>query len=171
MLGTQRLGAGGVRPGRRWLGDGIAYAERVERFNDRHYMAAHLAHVQWASGDWAAADAEATRALADGRGGITTRITAAARARVRGARARGEWAAAAAYLHEAARAGRAMGELQRVSPACGDWPRRRCCAATSDAAVEWCERGYAASAPVRDAAYLFPYVVTGVRAYLGWPAT
>jgi DNA-binding CsgD family transcriptional regulator len=32
--------------------------------------------------------------------------------------------------------------------------------------VQWCERGYAESAAVRDAAYLFPYVVTGTRAYL-----
>ena len=39
-------------------------------------MAAHQAHVQWARGDWAAAQQTAEQALADGRGGITTRITA-----------------------------------------------------------------------------------------------
>jgi DNA-binding CsgD family transcriptional regulator len=33
-------------------------------------------------------------------------------------------------------------------------------------AVDWCERGYAASAEVSDAAYLFPFTVTGVRARL-----
>jgi tetratricopeptide (TPR) repeat protein len=59
----------------RWLSEGIAYAERVEQFSDRHYMAAHLAHVRWAIGDWDGALSTATQALADG-GGITTRITA-----------------------------------------------------------------------------------------------
>ncbi len=39
----------------RWLVAGVAYTERVERFNDRHYMAAHLGHVLWATGDWNAA--------------------------------------------------------------------------------------------------------------------
>ena len=60
----------------RWLTDGIGYAEQVELWNHRHYMASHLAHVQWATGQWQAAARTAQQALADGRGGITTRITA-----------------------------------------------------------------------------------------------
>ena len=39
-------------------------------------MSAHLAHVHWATGDWQAAEAQARHALADGRSGITTKITA-----------------------------------------------------------------------------------------------
>ena len=60
----------------RWLAEGIGYAEQVELWNHRHYMASHLAHVQWATGQWDAATRTAQQALADGRGGITTRITA-----------------------------------------------------------------------------------------------
>src|SRR5262249_12238593 len=60
----------------RWLAGGIGYAEQVELWNHRHYMASHLAHVQWATGQWDEATLTAQRALADGRGGITTRITA-----------------------------------------------------------------------------------------------
>ena len=150
---------------RKWLGAGIEFAETVERFNDRHYMAAHLAHVDWAQGSWPAAYQGAARALADGQG-ITTRITAL---HVLGyvALGRGEWATAEDHLTEAAALGSAMGELQRVSPA---WWGLASAALLRDdygAAVDWCLRGYAASAKVRDAAYLFPYVVTGVRAYLG----
>ena len=37
----------------RWLTEGIGYAEQVEMWNHRHYMAAHLAHVQWCTGDFA----------------------------------------------------------------------------------------------------------------------
>ena len=64
----------------RWLTEGIGYAEKVELWNHRHYMASHLAHVQWATGQWQAAARTAQQALADGRGGITTQITAQYRA-------------------------------------------------------------------------------------------
>ncbi|AGZ44977.1 ATP-binding protein [Actinoplanes friuliensis] len=149
---------------REWLGAGIEYAESVERFNDRHYMTAHLAHVDWAEGSWPAAHAGAAHALADGQG-ITTRITAL---HVLGfvALGRGEWDSAERSLTEAAALGAAMGELQRVSPAWWGLASVAQLRGDSTAAIAWCERGYAASAKVRDAAYLFPYVVTGVRAYL-----
>ncbi len=149
----------------RWLGAGIAYAERTERFNDRHYMSAHLAHVRWATGDWTAADAQARQALADGRGGVTTRITALY---VLGylALGRGDWTAANGYLHEAWHLGERMAELQRLSPALWGLAETALHSGNARDAVTWCERGYAGSAPAWDAAYLFPYVVTGVRAHL-----
>ena len=148
----------------RWLDEGIAYTERVEQFNDRHYMAAHRAHVRWATGDPAGAEAEARRALADG-GGITTRITAL---HVLGyvALGRDRPAEAADLLLEAAALGAGMRELQRVSPAWWGLAEVALRGGDTAAAVERCEQGYAASARVRDAAYLYPYVVTGTRAYL-----
>jgi len=36
--------------GERYLGAGIAFAERTEQWNHHHYMAAHLAHIRWAGG-------------------------------------------------------------------------------------------------------------------------
>jgi DNA-binding CsgD family transcriptional regulator len=150
---------------RRWLTEGITYAERSERWNDRHYMNAHLAHVMWATGDWAGAEREARQALADGRGGVTTRITAL---HVLGylAMGRAEWTAAREQLHEARDLGEQMRELQRVSPALWGLAEAALRSGHPDEAVQWCERGFAESAAVRDAAYLFPYVVTGTRAYL-----
>jgi DNA-binding CsgD family transcriptional regulator/tetratricopeptide (TPR) repeat protein len=149
----------------RWLREGIAYAERVERFNDRHYMAAHLAHVLWATGDWNGAKVEAQAALADGRGGITTRVTAL---HVLGFLAMGrcDFRTAAAALGEAAELGEGMHELQRISPAWWGLAETALRQGDHRAAVEWCEKGFAASARVHDAAYLFPYVVTGTRAHL-----
>ncbi|TDO41316.1 regulatory LuxR family protein [Paractinoplanes brasiliensis] len=147
------------------LAEGIAYAERVEQFNDRHYMAAHLAHVQWATGDWAAAATTARQALTDGRGGITTEITAR---HVLGYLAMGveSYEEAVCHLETAERLAAGMRELQRLSPAW--WGLAETALAQGDhgTAVSRCEQGYEASAAVRDAAYLFPYVVTGVRAYL-----
>ena len=129
-------------------------------------MAAHLAHVQWATGHWAEATRTAQQALADGRGGITTRITARY---VLGCLAlgRGDWDAVTGLLQEALTEGEQMAELQRFSPPLWGLAEAAACTGDYDTAVKLCERGYTASADVTDAAYLFPYLVTGVRAYLG----
>jgi DNA-binding NarL/FixJ family response regulator len=46
----------------RWLTEGIRYAQHVESWNHRHYMASHLAHVQWCTGRWTAAAQSAEQA-------------------------------------------------------------------------------------------------------------
>ena len=148
-----------------WLREGIEFSERLELWNHRHYMASHLAHVLWATGRWEAADEVAAHALADGRGGITTRITALY---VLGylALGRDRLEEARAALEEALALGRRMGELQRVSPALWGLAETALAAGHPTTAFARCEEGRAASAPVADAAYLFPFVVTGVRAAL-----
>jgi DNA-binding CsgD family transcriptional regulator len=148
-----------------WLLDGVRYAERAELWNHRHYMAAHQSHVQWATGHWDQAAQTAQHALADGRGGITTRITAQY---VLGylAVGRGDWIAADRLLQEALAAGEQMAELQRLSPPLWGLAEAARGQGDYDLTLELCERGYAASADVTDAAYVFPYLLTGVRAYL-----
>ena len=149
----------------RWLTEGVRYAENAELWNHRHYMASHLAHVQWATGQWDAAAQTAEGALADGRGGITTAITAQY---VLGylAMGRGDWDAAGRLLAEALTAGERMAELQRLSPPLWGLAEVARCRGDYDTALIRCERGYHASAEVMDAACLFPYLITGVRAYL-----
>jgi ATP/maltotriose-dependent transcriptional regulator MalT len=149
----------------RWMADGIGYAANVELWNHRHYMASHLAHVQWCTGNWAAAAQTAQQALADGRGGITTEITAQY---VLGylALGRGDWDTATRLLEEAFTLGERMAELQRLSPPLWGLAEAARCQGDYEAALARCERGYQASAGVTDAAYLFPYLLTGVRAYL-----
>ena len=118
MLGIVRLRPRRVR---RAPSAGCARASttprRVELWNHRHYMAAHLAHVLWATGRWAEADDVARHALADGRGGITTRITAL---HVLGYVALGPRRLAEAPGPRSTRrasSGPRMRELQRLSPA------------------------------------------------------
>jgi DNA-binding CsgD family transcriptional regulator len=149
----------------RWMADGIGYAAKVELWNHRHYMASHLAHVQWCTGRWAAAAQLAQQALADGRGGITTQITAQY---VLGylALGRGDWDAATQLLEEAVALGQHMAELQRLSPPLWGLAEAARCQGDNDTALALCEHGYQASAAVGDAAYLFPYLLTGVRAQL-----
>jgi ATP/maltotriose-dependent transcriptional regulator MalT len=148
-----------------WLAEGIRYAEKVELWNHQHYLGAHLAHVQWATGDWERATGTAEHALADGRGGITTEITAQY---VLGylALGRGDWAEAEALLLEAQATGERMAELQRLSPPLWGLAEAARCRGDHGGALALCERGYQASAEVTDAAYLFPYLLTGVRAHL-----
>ena len=149
----------------RWLRDGIDYAERVEHWNHRHYMAAHLAHVLWATGRWDEAEVVAARSLADGRGGLTTRITAL---HVQGylAMGRGDDVRAVAILTEARELGTRMRELQRWSPAIWGLAETARLRGALDEAAELVEAGLVASARVQDAAYLFPFVVTGTRVQL-----
>jgi DNA-binding CsgD family transcriptional regulator/tetratricopeptide (TPR) repeat protein len=148
-----------------WLTEGIGYAEKVELWNHRHYMASHLAHVQWATGQWQAATQTAEQALADGRGGITTQITAQF---VLGylAMGRGDWALATDLLGEAFGQGDRMAEVQRLSPPLWGLAEAARCQGDYDTAIMHCERGCQASADVADAAYVYPYLLTGVRAHV-----
>jgi DNA-binding CsgD family transcriptional regulator len=149
----------------RWLSEGIRYAGAAELWNHRCYMLAHLAHVQWAVGQWTDAEEAATHALVDGRGGITTRITALYTLGYV-ALTRGAYDRAAELLTEALAEAEPMAELQRISPPL--WGLAELALANGDArqCVEMCERGYQLSAAVTDAAYLFPYVITATRALL-----
>jgi predicted ATPase/DNA-binding CsgD family transcriptional regulator len=149
----------------RWLTEGIRYAEQVELWNHRHYMASHLAHVQWATGQWATATQTAQHALTDGRGGVTTQITAQY---VLGflAMGRGDWSAADMLLREALAKSEQLAELQHLSPPLWGLAEAARCRGHYDTALTLCERGYQASAGLTHAAYLFPFLITGVRAYL-----
>ncbi|SDY50166.1 helix-turn-helix transcriptional regulator [Herbiconiux ginsengi] len=148
----------------RMLTDGIRYAATTENWNDHHYLTAHLAHVRWAQGRWAEAEALALRALAEG-GGITTRITAL---HVLGylAVGRDEPEQAEELLTEALEIGERMGELQRLSPALWGLTELAVSRGDTTAAIALSERAYESSALVGDAAYLYPFVVPGVRARL-----
>jgi len=149
--------------GMEWLREGTAYASRIERWNDAHYLQAHLAHVEWATGRLDSAGTRAERARADGRGGITTEVTAL---HVLGyvALARGDLTTAHELLGEAATIGERMRELQRLSPALWGLAEVALARGDSATAIELSERGYRESARIFDAAYLFPFLVTATRA-------
>lgn len=149
----------------RFLRRGIDQAESAELWNDRHYMPAHLAHVLWATGRWGAAEDLARHTLADGRGGITTRITAL---HVLGfvALGRDGLDEAERHLGEALALSERMGELQRLAPSLWGLAELALAAERPAAASALADRAAAASSEVRDAAYLFPFAVTGTRACL-----
>jgi DNA-binding CsgD family transcriptional regulator/tetratricopeptide (TPR) repeat protein len=149
----------------RFLRRGIDHAETAQLWNDRHYMTAHLAHVLWATGRWSAAEDLARHTLADGRGGITTRITAL---HVLGfvALGRGRLDEAERHLNEALGLSERMGELQRLAPSLWGLAELALAAGRPTVATDLADRAEAASAEVRDAAYLYPFAVTGMRGRL-----
>src|SRR5438034_821968 len=69
-------------------------------------------------------------------------------------------------LGEAFGHGDRMAELQRLSPPLWGLAEAARCQGDHDTALGHCERGYQASADVTDASYLYPYLLTGVRAHL-----
>jgi DNA-binding CsgD family transcriptional regulator len=79
---------------------------------------------------------------------------------------RGDFPTATTALTDAVALAEDMRELQRLSPAWWGLAEVALRCGEHAAAIGWCEKGFAASAAVRDAAYLFPYLVTGTRAYL-----
>jgi tetratricopeptide (TPR) repeat protein len=141
--------------GERWLADGIRYAEQAELWNHRHFMASHLAHVYWATGQWDAAAQTAQQALADGRGGITTRITARYALGFL-AMGRDDGGTADTLLREARAEAEQMAELNRISPPLWGLAEAARCQGDYDTALTLCEHGYRACAEVTGAAYLFP---------------
>ncbi|MCU1550384.1 MAG: Fimbriae protein [Glaciihabitans sp.] len=149
----------------RWISEGLEYTARTERWNDHYYLMAHLSHVNWATGDWQGAQIVARKSLANGRG-ITTRITALI---VLGyvALGQGNVVEARTHLDEALELAEGMGELQRISPALWGLVELALLQKDTAVAVELSERGFAESEARADAAHLFPFVVSGVRAYLG----
>ena len=148
----------------RYLARGVEYTAQVERWNDHHYLLAHSAYVRWAVGDWVTADQLGQRALAAG-DGVTTRITAL-HARGFVALGRGLWREARQQLEQSRLLAERMGELQRLSPSL--WGLAELALGQEDpaTAVALSERGLAASRDIDDAAYLFPFVVTGARAHV-----
>ncbi|MFI5953306.1 ATP-binding protein [Cryptosporangium sp. NPDC051539] len=149
----------------RYLDEGIAYADRTEQFGDRNYMVSMRARVQWATGAWDEARPNAEHALADFSDTVLNRILAQ---QILGflAIGRGHWAAAAGYLEPAYALGTELREVQRLSPTIWGLAELALHTGRHADAVDRCQEGYAGSAEVADAAYLAPFVVTGVRAYL-----
>ncbi|HEV7741283.1 MAG TPA: AAA family ATPase [Pseudolysinimonas sp.] len=146
-----------------WISDGLQFTAEIDRWNDYNYLLAHRAHVRWATGS-DGAERDARQALVDGRG-ITTEIQAhLVLGYVR--LSHGEFADATAHLEHALELGEQMNEIQRISPALWGLAEVALHEERYDDAIALCERGYLLSHAIGDASNLFPFVVTGTRAFL-----
>ena len=164
MLGTSASVLVEYDRAEQWIRQGLDVTAATERWNDHHYLRAHLAHVLWATGRFDLAEREARSAQADAHG-ITTEITCL---HVLGylAMGRGEFSEALTHLERARTLGEQMGELQRLAPALWGLAELAVLTGRPADAVRLSDEAFALSDAVTDAAYLFPFVVTGTRARL-----
>jgi DNA-binding CsgD family transcriptional regulator len=163
MLGSSASVLLDYRRATHWISHGLQFMAEVDRWNDYNYMLAHRAHVRWATGA-EGAERDARQALVDGRG-ITTEIQAhLVLGFVRLSSA--EFADATAHLEHALHLGEQMAEVQRISPALWGLAEVALHENRLEEAIALAERGYALSDAIDEAANLFPFVVTGTRAYL-----
>lgn len=147
----------------RFVDEALEFTAATERWDRHHYLRAHRGHVRWATGA-PGAERDARSALADGHAVFTQLEALKVLGYVDLARDRLD--SAHRHLTRSLQLGRGMDELQRISPAL--WGLAEVALHTGDAAAAaaLAEEGYALSAPVGDAAYLFPFVLTGTRALL-----
>ena len=163
MLGSSASVLVEYERGARWIADGLNFSAEIDRWNDYNYLLAHRAHVRWATGA-EGAERDARQALVDG-GGITTKIQAhLVLGFVR--LSRGQFPEAIAQLERALALGEQMDEVQRMSPALWGLAEVALHEDRLDDAIALSERGYRLSEAIGDASNLFPFVVTGTRAYL-----
>jgi len=80
---------------------------------------------------------------------------------------RGDFESAREYLGEAREIGERMREIQRLLPALWGLAEADLLEGRFTEAIASAELAYSQSEPLGDAAHIFPFLVTGVRAYLG----
>ena len=149
----------------RYLREGIEFSDRRQLGNHLNYMRAHTGLVLWATGRWDEALATAEQAEADGRGGVTTRITARY---VQGFvhLGRGEVAAAQRDLDDCLSLAEGTGELYRLSFPFWGLAELALRTGNPNRAVELTARAWATSTAVHDVTLFLPCIVTGTRARL-----
>jgi DNA-binding CsgD family transcriptional regulator/DNA-binding transcriptional ArsR family regulator len=163
MLGTSASVLVEYGRATRWIAEALQFTAEIDRWNDYNYLLSHRAHVRWATGA-DGAERDARQALVDGRG-ITTEIQSYI---VLGyvALSRGDFPQATAQLEHALELGEQMNELQRIAPALWGLAEVAVHEERYDEATALCERVYGLAEEQGDAANLFPFVLTGTRAYL-----
>ncbi len=149
----------------RMLDAGRRYADAIEQSHCAHVMASTSAGVAWADGRWTDAVIEAGQAMADR--GCRRGAEIARWALAYTALGRGETAVATAELRESWRFGLASESLEMLLPP--RWGMAELAIQTGDheSAIDGCRDADARARAVGERVLLVPFVVTGVRAFLG----
>ncbi len=149
----------------RMLDAGRRYADAIEQSHCAHVMAGTSAGVAWADGRWTDAVTEAGQAMADR--GCRRGAEIARWALAYTALGRGETAAATAELLEGWRFGITAESLEMTLPPL--WGLAELALQTGDfePAIERCRDADRRARVVDERVLLVPFVVTGVRAFLG----
>ena len=146
-----------------WVAEGLKYAEEIEQSFCGHLMASVQGVVSWATGDWAAASAQAGQSASDpgsGRSRVTAHWVLGWIAACRGDRRTAE-----SHLVSALDYGRRSGWLDLVFPP--QWGLAEAALMSGDpqGAIAICEEALAEARQCGEHGLLIPFVVTATRAY------
>jgi DNA-binding CsgD family transcriptional regulator len=146
------------------IGEGLQYADAIEQSHCRQMIATTTAILDWAAGEWDAADARARQELVD-RGCVRGTIGSLD---VVGlvALGRGQIDEARRWLAESLEAGRRIGEVQFILTPLWGLAEADVFAGDAAAAAERCQEGWAIACATGERALFIPFVVTGTRSLI-----
>jgi DNA-binding CsgD family transcriptional regulator len=146
------------------LREGLQYADAIEQSHCRQMIATTTALLDWAAGNWDAADDRARHEMVD-RGCVRGTIGSVD---VIGlvALGRGRLDEARRWLDESLATGRAMNEVAFMLTPLWGLAEIDLAAGDPESAVARCEEAWSIAVETRERALLIPFVVTGMRALL-----
>ena len=147
------------------IAEGLQYADAIEQSHCRQMIATTTALLDWAAGDWEAADDRARHEMVD-RGCVRGTIGSLD---VVGlvALGRGRLDEARRWLDESLAVGRGMEEVSFILTPLWGLAEVDLAAGDPDRAIARCEEAWSIAIDNRERALLIPFVVTGTRALLG----
>lgn len=146
------------------LREGLRYADAIEQSHCRQMMSTTQAVLDWAAGNWRAADERARQELVEL--GCTRGLVGSLDVIGLVALGRGRIDDARRWLEESLEAGRRMGEVQFILTPLWGLAEAELQAGDAAAAAARCEEGWAIANAAGERALFIPYVVTGSRALI-----
>lgn len=146
------------------MAEGLRYADAIEQSHCRQMMSTTKALLDWAAGNWDAADERARQELVDR--GCTRGVTGAKDVIGLVAMGRGQLDEARRWLAESLSTGESFGEVDFVLPPLWGLAEADLMAGDADAAITRCEEAWSIASSTGERAGFIPFVVTGVRSLI-----
>jgi DNA-binding CsgD family transcriptional regulator len=146
------------------LGEGLQYADAIEQSHCRQMMSTTRAVLDWAAGDWDAADERARQELVER--GCTRGVIGSLDVIGLVALGRGRIDEARHWLEESLAAGRRIGEVHFILTPLWGLAEADLLAGDPVAAAARCDEGWSVASAAGERALFIPFVVTGARALI-----
>ena len=146
------------------IGEGLQYADAIEQSHCRQMMSTTRAVLDWAAGEWDAADERARHELVDRgcRRGVVGSLDVIGLV----AMGRGRVGEARRWLEDSLASGRTMGEVQFILTPLWGLAETDLLAGDAVTAVGRCEEGWSIANTTGERALFIPFVVTGTRSLI-----
>jgi DNA-binding CsgD family transcriptional regulator len=146
------------------LAEGLRYADAIEQSHCRQMMATTTALLDWAGGNWDAADERARQELVDR--GCRRGVIGALDVIGLVALGRGRLDEARRWLDESLAAGRQIGEVQFILTPLWGLAETDLLAGAAEAALARCDEAWSIAESTGERARVIPFVVTGTRSLI-----